>query len=539
MTPRTSLKPRMKNSRWQLSSLLAVIFGASFLSAVPAPDTTSRPLNVLFISIDDLRCEVGAYQGGRALTPNIDRLAAVGVKFDRAYAQYPLCNASRASTLFGRYPRTSELYGNRDWMNAWYPDWVSLPHYFRQQGYFTLRSGKIFHGDRIDDAAAWTVGGVAHEYNDPKPASIVADRPITRKEEAARLAKMRASDVERAAGSDYWQAVEDPAERALLEDTRSTDRAIEFLQQRKPEAPPFFLGLGLFRPHSPLVAPKEFFELYDLEDIELSVDFAIRPKVPEGFPAAAIRAINADLFIERDAQADEARAMVRAYLACASYADWNVGRVLEVLEEEGLLDSTLIVLWSDHGYQLGEKGKWSKAGSLWEQGVRVPMIIHHPDAAGNGRTSPRVVELLDLYPTLVDLCGLPMPEGIEGQSLRPLLANPTADWAEPAFSVWSERDRGISGAVVRTEQWRFAKFYGPGAGIFLTDPLNDPDELINLAHDSAYADVVAHLSTLLDDHVAVGLNRHQIRSGLFPAGNEPPAAGAMLLKNQFLEVRSN
>jgi iduronate 2-sulfatase len=502
VTQQASPQTRFINRKWQLSLMLAVVFGAPFLSAVPAPDMESWPLNVLFISIDDLRCEVGASEGGRALTPNIDRLAAVGVKFDRAYAQYPLCNASRASTLFGRYPRTSELYGNRDWMNARYPDWVSLPRYFRQQGYFTLRSGKIFHGDRIDDAAAWTVGGFAHEYNDPKPAAIVADRPITRKEEEARLAKMRDSDIQRAPGSDYWQAVGDPAELALLEDTRSTDRAIEFLQQRKPGSPPFFFGLGLFSSHSPLVAPQAFYDLYDLEDIELPVDFAIRPKVPEGFPPAAIRAINADLFIERDAQADEARAMVRAYLACTPYADWNVGRVIKVLEEEGLLDSTLIVLWSDHGYQLGEKRKWSKAGSLWEQGVWGPMIIHHPEAAGNGRTSPRVVELLDLYSTWVDLCGLPMPEGIEGQSLRPLLANPAADWAEPAFSVWSERDRGISGAVVRTEQWRFAKFYGPGAGIFLTNPQNDPDDVINLAHDSAYADVVAQLSTLLDAHVA-------------------------------------
>jgi arylsulfatase A-like enzyme len=223
--------------------------------------------------------------------------------------------------------------------------------------------------------------------------------------------------------------------------------------------------------------------------------------VPEGFPAAAIRVINADLFIERDATPEEARAMIRAYLACTSYVDWNVGRVLEALKAQGLLDSTLIVLWSDHGYQLGEKGKWSKAGSLWEQGVRVPLIILDPRATGNGHTSPRIVELLDLYPTLVDLCGLPMPEGLEGRSLRPLLDNPAADWEKPAFSVWSERERGISGAVVRTERWRFAKYFGPGAGIFLTDPLNDPDELKNLAHDPSYSAIEAELSALLDAHV--------------------------------------
>lgn len=481
---------------------VALILGSPFIYATPPANSESRPLNVLFISIDDLRCEVGSYNGGRAITPNIDRLASEGVKFDRAYAQYPLCNPSRSSMLFGRYPRTSEFYGNRDWMNAWYPTWLSLPRFFRQQGYFTLRSGKIFHGDHIDDAAAWTVGGVEHEYWDPKPDSVVASRPITREEEEARLAMMRAYDVRAAPRSDFWKAVEDPEELALLRDTLATDRVVEFLSNREAGDQPFFVGFGLVKPHSPLVAPKEFFELYDLENIELPVDFAVRPTVPEGFPPAAIRAINADLFIEREATPDKARAMIRAYLACTSYVDWNVGRVLEALKAEGLLDSTLIVLWSDHGYQLGEKGKWSKAGSLWEQGVRVPLVIHDPRVAGNGRASPRIVELLDLYPTLVDLCGLPMPEGLEGRSLRPLLEDPTADWNSAAFSVWSERNRGISGAVVRTDRWRFAKFYGPGAGIFLTDPLNDPEELENLAHDPSFADIVTHLSALLEAHVA-------------------------------------
>lgn len=482
--------------------LFGQVFGAPLVSAEPSSATPSRPLNVLFIAIDDLRCEVGAYEGGRAITPNIDRLAATGVKFDRAYAQYPLCNPSRASVLFGRYPRTSELYGNRDWMNAWFPTWVSLPRYFRQQGYFTLRSGKIFHGDRIDDAAAWTVGGVPHNFNAPKRASIVADRPITRTEEEDRLATMRAYDIQAAPRSDYRKAVEDAAELERLEDTLATDRVVEFLRNRETGDQPFFIGFGLYKPHTPLDAPKEFFDLYDPDDIELPVDFSARPTVPPGFPAAAIRVINADLFVERDARAEEARAMIHAYLACVSYVDWNVGRVLETLETEGLLDSTLVVLWSDHGFQLGEKGKWSKAGSLWEQGVRVPLIVHDPRAAGNGSASPRIVELLDLYPTLVDLCGLPMPKGLEGRSLRPLLEDPTADWEKPAFSVWSERDRGISGAVVRSERWRLAKFFGPGAGMFLTDPLNDPDELVNLAHDPAYAEVVARLSTILDAHVA-------------------------------------
>jgi arylsulfatase A-like enzyme len=192
--------------------------------------------------------------------------------------------------------------------------------------------------------------------------------------------------------------------------------------------------------------------------------------------------------------------MIRAYLACISYVDWNVGRVLAELDALGLRDNTIVVFWSDHGYQLGEKGKWSKAGSLWEQGTRVPFIIHDPRVAGNGRTSPRIVQAIDIYPTLADLCDLPKPEGLEGRSLRPLLEDPDRPWDHPAFTVWSERNRGVSGVVMRTERWRYAEFFGPGAGAMLTDPIHDPHELTNLVHDPQYADVVRGLSATLHEY---------------------------------------
>jgi len=459
-------------------------------------------MNVLFISIDDLRNELGTYGVARALTPNLDRFAARAVRFDRAYTPYPLCNPARASILTGRYPRTLELYGNRDWFQAWYPDLVSLPKYFRQQGYQTIRHGKIFHGSTIDDAAAWDVGGVPHNLNAPKPASSVAATPITEAEEQQRIERMIAADVRQAPGSDRWVAVEDPAELARMGDTNTTERAIAFLKNWKPGDKPFFLGFGLGKPHSPLIAPKEFFDKYDLAQIELPVDFAARPTVPEGFPRGSIRPMNADLFIKRDATPEQAKEMIRAYLACVSYMDWNVGRVLDVLRAAGREQDTIVVFWSDHGYQLGEKGKWSKAGSLWEQGARVPLIVYDPRAKGNGRASPRVVELLDLYPTLVGLTGLPVPAGLEGHDIAPLLNQPDAKWDHPAYTVWNERGRGISGVVVRTERWRYAEFFGPGAGAFLTDPVNDPHELKNLVNDPRYADAVKELSALARAHVA-------------------------------------
>lgn len=479
------------------------VLAACWLSSIAHAAPATTPPNVLFISIDDLRTEVGAYGSARALTPHIDALAAQGVKFDRAYCQYPLCNPSRASILTGRAPTTIQLYGNRDWFGAWYPEIVSLPKYFKQHGYMTIRSGKIFHGDLIDDEAAWTVGGSPNRFADQKkPASFVADAPITPAEEQERLTTMIAADRGQAPTSDLWKAVDDPTELAALTDTQATERAIAFLKQRKPGDAPFFLGFGLTKPHSPLIAPKEFFELYKTEDIALPVDFAARPTVPAGFPSGSIRAINADLFIDRDATPDEARQMIRAYLACTSYTDANVGRVLAALKEAGLAENTIIVLWSDHGYQLGEKGKWSKAGSLWEQGTRVPMIIYDPRAQGNGHASPRVVELLDLYPTLTELAALPTPDGLDGRSLAPLLAEPDAKWDHPAYTVWNERSRGVSGIVVRTEQWRYAEFFGPGAGAFLTDPVNDPAELHNLVNDPRYASVVKELSALARARVA-------------------------------------
>jgi len=469
-----------------------------FVSAALA----QQPMNVLFLSIDDLRAEVGCYGVPRALTPNIDAFAARAVKFDRAYCQYPLCNPSRASLLTGRYPTTLELYGNRDWFNAFDPSLVSLPKYFKQHGYFTERHGKIFHGDTIDDAAAWDVGGVPHNFNAPKPAKSVADTPITEAQEAARIGRMVAADVRQAPGSDRWKAVTDPTELATLGDTVNTDKAIAFLKARQPGDKPFFLGYGLSKPHSPLIAPKEYFDKYDLAKIELPPDFAPKPTVPAGFPGGSIRAINADLFIRREASPAEAREMIRAYLACVSYVDANVGRVLAALDAAGLRENTVVVLWSDHGYQLGEKGKWSKAGSLWEQGARVPLIIFDPRAKGNGHASPRVVELLDLYPTLVALCGLPMPAGLEGRDLSPLLKKADASWDHPAYTVWNERSRGVSGVVVRNEEWRYAEFFGPGAGAFLTRPADDPHELKNLVSDPRYAEVVTKLSALARAKVA-------------------------------------
>jgi iduronate 2-sulfatase len=257
------------------------------------------------------------------------------------------------------------------------------------------------------------------------------------------------------------------------------------------------------KPHSPPTAPQKFFDLWDVEKIPLPPDFAPRPTVPPGFPQAAIRPKNADLFIGRDASPREARAMIRAYCASVAWMDWNVGRVIAELDKLGLREKTIIVFWGDHGYQLGEKGKWSKAGSLFEQGDRTPFLVVAPGAQGNGQPCARVVQCVDFYPTLAELCRLPIPPGLEGRSFAALLNHPQTEWNHPAFTVWSEDGQTLHGVAVRNERWRYAEFGPDGKnGAMLFDEDADPHDLKNLADDPGCAAVRAELSALAKGYAA-------------------------------------
>ncbi|MGH7130051.1 MAG: sulfatase-like hydrolase/transferase, partial [Planctomycetaceae bacterium] len=268
-------------------------------------------------------------------------------------------------------------------------------------------------------------------------------------------------------------------------DYKAADKAIDYLQRYRDK--PFFLCCGFTKPHSPLTAPQECFDRYDLADVPLPPDFATTPAAPPGFPEASITR-NGDLFIGREASPEQAREMIRAYWASLSFTDDNVGRVIAELDRLNLRDKTIIVFWGDHGYHLGEKGKWSKHGSLYEIGTRVPLIIIAPDAAGNEQVSSRIVEAVDLYPTLVELCGLTPPEGLEGHSLVPLLNDPQAEWNHPAYTVHGSSEK-LRGIAVRTQRYRYAR-YGDGPGEeMLIDIEADPHELRNLAADPKFQKV--------------------------------------------------
>jgi len=242
--------------------------------------------------------------------------------------------------------------------------------------------------------------------------------------------------------------------------------------------------------------------MYDATKVELPKNFAPRVTVPRGFPAKCLTP-NGDLFIGRDASEQEAREMIRAYWASISWVDWNVGRVLAELERLGLAENTIIVFWGDHGYHLGELGKWAKHGSLFEVGTRVPLIVVAPGAKGNGKSSPAVVQSLDIYPTLCEACGLTLPKGLEGHSMKALLDNPEAQWVHPAFSVYGSAKnvygdaKKATGLAVRTQRYRYVEFASSKDGAMLFDHANDPMEMRNLADNPNFAPVRRELSELL------------------------------------------
>ena len=472
-----------------VSYRLLALCGLSFALLGWTFAAETNQLNVLFLISDDLRTELGCYGSKLAKTPNLDKLAAQGVRFERAYCQYPLCNPSRASMLTGRHPGTTGVLGNRTDFRTLHPDWVTLPQLFKQNGYVSLRTGKIFHGG-IDDAISWTEGG------DPNRDLLEGDEAERRAGRQNPTSQVNTNDNRpaRVRGSDRWIVLEGDGESHG--DYKTADRAIKYLRENK--AKPFFLAVGFVKPHSPPTAPQKFYDLWEVEKIPLPVDFAPRPTVPAGFPKAAIRPRNSDLFIGRDASEQEARAMTRAYLASSAWMDWNVGRVLAELDKQGLREKTIIVFWGDHGYQLGEKGKWSKAGSLFEQGDRTPFIVVDPRGKSNGQSCARVVQNVDFYPTLAELCGLPVGKELEGRSLAPLLKHPQAEWNHPAFTVWSEDGKTYHGVAVRTERWRYAEFGPEGKnGAMLFDQQADPHELSNLADDPKLAAVRQELSGLV------------------------------------------
>jgi arylsulfatase A-like enzyme len=482
--------------RWRAYTALAffgVFLGGLIFyspgSSTQGPAKAKRQYNVLFIIADDLRPTLACYGNPIVKSPNIDKLAARGTRFDRAYAQFPLCNPSRSSLLNGYYPTQTGVMDNNTYFRTQHPDYVTLPQYFKNHGYVSLRSGKIFHGG-IDDLPSWTEGGepVDTAITSRPPSPVATGKGARETDDPER--PNQASTPPRPSASDRIVVLEGDGESHG--DYKIASRAIDYLERYRDK--PFFLAVGFNKPHSPPTAPQKDFDLYDVNKIPLPADFNTHPQAPQGFPDISISRRNADLFIGRDSSPAEAREMIRAYYASVSFVDAQVGRVVDALDRLHLRDNTIIVFWGDHGYHLGEKGKWSKAYSLWDVGLRVPLIIDLPGTT-RAQSSERTVQLLDLYPTLAELAGLPPPPGIEGHSMARLLSKPNAGWDFPAFAV--NMFQGKLGRSVITEAWHYVEWDEGRAGAMLLDEHKDPLELRNLAEDPSFAKQVTEMKDLL------------------------------------------
>ena len=463
-----------------LMSLLALP-GPAIFAAPAQPSGSGGPLNVLFVASDDLNRCVGCYGHPIVKSPNLDRLAARGVRFERAYCNYPVCNPSRASFLSGRRPDSTGVVDNVTPTRAVLKDAVMLPEHFRNHGYRALKVGKIFHtGDNFEDPRCWDVDirEDATAKNPPKAQILrtCGERGII----------LKAND------EDTW-------------DGFVARKAVELMEQAVRERLPFFVAAGFRRPHAPYIAPEKYFALYDASKL--------KPRLgPRGhttnIPPLALTYKNGDPAFPTD-QAGET---IAAYYASISFMDAQVGVLLAALDRLRQWERTVVVFVSDHGYHLGEHGGlWHKM-TLFEEGTGTPLIVVAPGKQ-SGVVSPRLVELVDLYPTLAELCGRPSPAGLEGTSFVPLLEDPLRSWKKAVFTVVARRrssrpdaavgtvmatgalDPNWLGRTVRTERWRFTEW--PDGAVELYDHRIDPFEYVNLARAADSVAIAADLKRLL------------------------------------------
>lgn len=480
--------------------LLAVLLLARPFAGVAAGTPAPKP-NVLLVCIDDLKPLLGCYGSRTVKSPNLDRLAARGLLFERAYCNQAVCAPSRNALLTGRRPQSLGIYDLGTNFRAAVPDAVTLPQAFKQHGWRAEALGKIFHvgHGNHEDPASWSVPHwKANVVAYVLPASQAA-ASLTREE--ALFANQSAAGLPRGAA---WESADVPDQR--YPDGALADEAVRRLRdaQARPDVP-FFLALGFVKPHLPFCAPRKYWDLYDRATLPL----ALVTNPPAGAPAYApqfggeLRQYSA--IPEQGALApDLQRTLVHGYHAAVSFMDAQLGRVLDELDRLELADRTIIVVWGDHGWHLGDHGMWCKHTN-YEEANRIPLLIVAPGLARPGSRTTALAETVDLYPTLLELAGLPAgaaTQGLDGHSLVPVLRDPALPGKEAVFHAYprSPRGRPLIGRAVRTAQHRLVEWKVPGAApgtadLELYDYANDPGETRNLA--AQQPEVVARLRALL------------------------------------------
>ncbi len=460
-------------------------------------ESTHRP-NVLFIAVDDMRPEMACY-GGRAITPHMDKLAASGLQFDRAYCNQSVCGASRVSLMTGLYPeRTQErTYHVTNWRERW-KDVITLNQHFMNSGYTTVGVGKIYHGSRgpgvdPDHWSEWIIPSAGREYANPDNT------------------KLKKANQQKTDGKRRGPSTEgfDTSDETHFDGQRAAIGAEQILKLANQEEP-FFVAVGFTKPHLPFVAPKKYWDLYDGQRFELPENTV----KPPGYPDYASNVNAGELRAYSDIPqgippiefpASLNHRLIQGYLACVSYTDRNIGVLLEALEKAGVSDNTIVVLWADHGWKLGDHSSWCKHTNF-ECDNRVPLMIRYPKiSTAKGRTQA-LTELIDLYPTLCDLCGLEKPQHLQGKSLLPVLKNPQQSHRAFAYSSYPHgRGKGlkaVTGHSVRTELFRYTEWWEKGSDFVvdkvLTHIESDPGEI---TRESSQQELERMLSALLREKV--------------------------------------
>ncbi len=448
--------------------------------------------NVLFIVSDDLNCDLGCYGDKLVKSPSVDRLAKQGVLFENAYCQYPVCNPSRSSFMTGCYPDQTGVLSNGGDLRKALPDVVTMPQLFQKHGYFVARVGKIFHysvpnaigTSSADDPASWQL--------------VVNPRGIDR-EIHDRIHTLQKGQF---GGTLSWFNIKSRDEEHT--DGIGATEAIKLLETHHPEktGKPFFLAVGFYRPHTPYVAPSHWFEKYPLDDIDPVLE---KTGDRDDIPLAAL----ADRPGQRELTIAKRKEIIQAYYASISLMDAQVGRLLDTLDRLKLRNNTVVVFISDHGYHLGHHGLWQK-GDLFEGSARVPMIVSSPGMKNAGRKTKAVTELVDLYPTIAELCDLPGPDHLKGSSVVPALQAPEHPGKDAAMTVaWSRggqmhkeiKGKQIKGYTIRTSRYRYTEWNEGEFGAELYDYDGDPDEFTNLAGKAEHAETVSTMKKLLQRRV--------------------------------------
>ena len=484
--------------RLKTAWFLILVLSGGAANSVAADEPAQRPPNVLFLVSDDLRPELGCYGNSTIKSPNIDRLAQRGMVFMRAYCQQAVCSPSRSSVMTGMRPDTTKVWDLNTHFRKALPDVVTLPHFFRNNGYTTRGLGKIYHGG-FDDPDSWSSPAKATKKNRRNASAKTASPnavtgPAPDEFANATGAQLTKTDRGRAVG-----ATDDSPDGGG--EGELADEAIAALREFKAGSQPFFIGVGFHKPHLPFVAPRAYWDLYDAAKIPLPENRFL----PEGAPAFAL-VEKAELWNysgvpdKAHLPDDYARLLRHGYYAAVSYMDAQLGRVVEELERLGMADNTIIILWGDHGWKLGEHDRWAKHSNV-EDDARAPLVILAPGMKSAGRTTAALVEFVDIYPTLAELAGLPLPETLEGTSLVPLLDEPNRPWKSAALYQYPRTVKGrkLMGYSMRTDRYRFTQWLHRDDptkvdAVELYDHQTDPQENVNIAERAEHEAMIEQLT---------------------------------------------